>query len=363
LVPVECDVLVVGAGVVGLASARALPPHLSRILVESHDGFGREASSRNSEVIHSGIYYPPDSRKTRLCTEGRAKLYEYCAKQGVPHKKAGKILVAAERDEIGPLEARVAHAESLGIPVERWSPGQVKEREPRVRCLAAAHFPESGIVDSHSLMASLERELLDSGAVVAYRHRVTGIGKESGVWSVLVESPERTLEIKARVVLNAAGFAAADLSNRALGGRQYEHRPCRGRYFNLLGSWGSAFSGLVYPMPPKDGLGIHVTVDLAGRARLGPDVDWAGGLDCDWKALAGDFERAAARYLPGLTAADLSPGLIGIRPKLFVGGKAHPDFLVEEANGFVHCLGIESPGLTAALALGGEAARLAQAVG
>ena len=360
----SCDVLVLGAGAVGLSAARHLPQRWNRILVETHPSFGREASSRNSEVIHSGIYYPPDSLKTKWCREGRAQLYLYCAEQGVDFRKIGKLLIATETSELGALEARVTHARACGVPADIWTSAQVSAREPEVRAVAAGFFPESGIVDSHSFLAAMEEEFLASGGTLAYGHKLLSIESHESRWRAVASTGRETFEIDAGVVINAAGLSAARISNQALATDRFQHKPCRGRYLSLSPRWKGKFRGLVYPMPQNDGLGVHVTLDLTGAARLGPDVDWWEGPDSDlykveWEKLEAPFLEAGRRYLPALEREDLGPGLVGVRPKLFVEGQAHPDFLVEARHGFVHCLGIESPGLTAALPIGAEAARLA----
>ncbi len=360
----SCDALVVGAGVVGLAAARSLPSSWSRLLIDSWESFGRETSSRNSEVIHSGIYYPETSNKTAWCLDGREALYAYCETNRIAFRKTGKLLMAVSAEERESLAACLAHARRLGVPAELWSRAEVKAREPEVEGFEALFFPESGIVDSHALMASLEGEFVSSGGTAAYGHRLTDLSKAGTGWRATVAAGNSTIEIDARIVINAAGLGAARLSNWALGTTHYEHRFCRGRYLALSPRWRGRFKALVYPLPAKDGLGIHVTMDLAGQARLGPDVDWdideRKPYECDWESLRAPFFKAASPYLPNLRAEDLSPGLLGIRPKLYIDDISHPDFLVEARQGFIHCLGIESPGLTACLVIGKEVAKLAR---
>lgn len=350
----------IGAGVVGLAAAARLSETGQVVLVEAHGKFGQETSSRNSEVVHSGIYYPVDSHKTRWCLEGRRLLYDFCSRYGVPAKKTGKVVVATSGDEEAYLERLTGHAKGLGVPCERVSGEWIAEREPLVRAKSGVLFPETGIVDSHELMARLEGLSRDAGALLAYGHRVTEIARESGGWATIVQTGSESLRVLSPVVVNAAGLAAAEISRKALGHERYEHRFCRGRYFSLSGKYRGAFRTLVYPVPQKDGLGVHVTVDLDRVPRLGPDVDWATDhrysecqklYDCDWEALRAGFVGAARRYFPSLNPDEAQPGLIGIRPKLFLDGKASPDFLVENHQGFIHCLGIESPGLTSSLAI------------
>jgi L-2-hydroxyglutarate oxidase LhgO len=362
----ECDALVIGAGVIGLAVAAVLSERRSVILAEQHPSLGQETSSRNSEVIHSGIYYPPASLKTALCLRGREQLYAFCAEHGIGHARCGKIVVATEAAEEAYLDTLAAHCAALGVPHQRIGGVEVAAREPLVKAAAGLWLPETGIVDSHALMAALERRAIDRGAVLAYRHAVGAIERTAGGFRAAISGPA-PLYVRTPLVVNAAGLHAAALSNRVLGTGRYAHRFCRGRYFSLSGRYQGKFRRLVYPVPPKDGLGIHVTIDLAGCARLGPDVDWlaetgggipAGAYDCDWETLQPDFLRAVRRYCPQVAAGDLQPALIGIRPKLFIDGKASPDFLVENHDGFIHCLGIESPGLTASLAIAEKVAGL-----
>ncbi len=354
----QSDRVILGAGVIGLAIAARLGDAQTFVL-EAHEGFGRETSSRNSEVIHSGIHYPPDSWKTRLCLEGQNQLYAFCETRGVPHRQCGKLILGAP-EESDRLEAIATRAQALDVPFERWNASQVHRAEPSLTATDALYFPRSGIVDSHAFMGALEAIALRRETVLAYRHRVENITRIGSEFELSVETPNGKIEIRTPVVINAAGLAAAHWSNTALGTSRYEHRFCRGRYFNLSGKYRHRFQGLVYPVPQKDGLGVHATVDLDGYARLGPDVDWCtdshlenlpAHYRCDWDAIKEAFALSAKRLVPEIQSADLQPGTIGIRPKLFQGGKATPDFLVEAHGGWVHCLGIESPGLTSALAI------------
>lgn len=354
------QVLVIGAGVVGLAVAAELSKNQEVILAEQYPQFGRETSSRNSEVIHSGIYYPKDSLKTRSCIEGRKLLYEYCEKNQVPYRKCGKFVVATSLFEEEYLEKLFTHSKELGVPVEKVSKSFIEKKEPLIQVATGLFFPETGIIDSHQLMQKLEDEFKRNGGTTAYRHQVVEIGK-SGKWITGLKAPEENLTVESDIVVNCTGLNGAELSNRVLRTKKYSHRFCRGRYFSLAQKYQNKFQHLIYPVPVKDGLGVHVTIDTAGFARLGPDVDWCHPeknysevstlYDCDWEALRRPFAEAAKKYFPTLEEKEVSPGLIGIRPKLFLHGEARPDFLIENHDGFIHCLGIESPGLTAALSL------------
>ncbi len=365
MTPVECDQLIIGGGVIGLAVA-ARSGTANTLLVETHSGFGRETSSRNSEVIHSGIHYPADAWKTKLCIEGRARLTAFAQAKGLPWQSCGKLTVATVPDERAYLDRLAEHSRHLGVPAEFWNAERVTQAEPSLRVQSALHFPESGILDTHRFMAALERDAQNRGVSFAYRHRVVSVAPGSGGWDLEVESPQGTLRVRAERVVNAAGLGAAALSNLALQTSKYEHRFCRGRYFRLSARYQGRFGRLVYPVPNRDGLGVHLTIDMAGGVRLGPDVDWlppgpgalAGAYDCDWEAIRETFVNAGKRYCPELAAEDLSPDLIGVRPKLFLDGQAHPDFLMENHRGWVHCLGIESPGWTASLAVADRVAAL-----
>lgn len=358
---IQTDILVIGAGVIGLSVAAKLSQKAALILVESFPQFGRETSSRNSEVVHSGIYYPVGSLKTQACIEGRRRLYEFCEQFGVPFAKVGKFVVSTQPEEDAYLEKLAKHCQQVDVPVTRELGSVVMQQEPLIQVREAVFLPETGIVNSHALMAVFERQIVEQDGLVAYRHRVRKVHRDGNSWITQIQTPEGELEIQSEWVINAAGLAAAELSNAALQEQKYEHRFCRGRYFSLSQKYQNQFKSLIYPVPPKDGLGIHVTVDLDGFARLGPDVDWCLETknyaeietlyDCDWNTLQPVFTQAVRRYCPQVESKDLSPALIGVRPKLFIDGKAQPDFLIENLGGFIHCLGIESPGLTSSLAL------------
>jgi L-2-hydroxyglutarate oxidase LhgO len=358
---ISCDICVIGAGVLGLAVAARLSESAEVILVERHPGFGRETSSRNSEVVHSGIYYPVTSAKTKWCLRGRELLYRFCAERGVGCRKIGKLVVASAGDPTDYLEKIAAHSRELGVPCSPWDSKALAAVEPLVQAENALFFPETGIVDSHQMMAALEQEFMARGGTLAYRHEMTGVAFDGSNWILEVRSDGSSFRIKSPVVVNCAGLAAAEISNRFLGTKEYHHRYCRGRYFTLHNRYRDRFRHLIYPIPVKDGLGIHLTLDLAGGVRFGPDVDWAAGdpayadlshfYDCDWDSLRPSFLAAIQRYCPAIQPEDLDPGFTGVRPKLFVGGKEHRDFLVEHRRRFWHCLGIESPGLTACLAI------------
>jgi L-2-hydroxyglutarate oxidase LhgO len=361
-VAMESDLVVLGGGVVGLAIA-AQSGSPQTILLESHSRFGQETSSRNSEVIHSGINYPKDSLKTDLCLKGRKLLYAFAEKYSVGFRKTGKVVLGSTEAPWG-LEDLYRHSMELGVPVQHLEGETLKELTGHPLGGDALFFPETGILDSHELMGVLERLALDRGVVFGYSHTLVGVEKENGDWILIAESPERTLRIRTPRVVNAMGLAAAKWSSMALGTTKWEHRFCQGRYFVVAAKYRGSFSQLVYPLPERDGLGIHLTLDLDGNLRLGPDVEWlpedasAVCYAVEWDSLLSRFLASGRRFMPKLLPEDLNPGTVGVRPKLFIDSVAHRDFLVEAYDGWVHCLGIESPGLTASLALAEKTAEL-----
>jgi L-2-hydroxyglutarate oxidase LhgO len=359
----EVECVVVGAGVVGLAVARALALKGREVLVlERAWTIGFETSSRNSEVIHAGIYYPAGSLKARSCVEGRERLYAYCREHGVPHARLGKLIVAADAAEIPGLEKIAAAARANGVDELRWlDPADAKKLEPELRCAAALLSPVTGIIDGHALMLAYQGEAETAGATVVLRTPVeAGEVRNSGF--VLRIGGAEPAAIRCRLLVNAAGLHAPALA-RAIDGVPPDTIPpayfCRGVYFTLAGR--TPFRRLVYPVPVPGGLGVHITLDLAGQARFGPDVEWISGVDYAVDPARGDaFYAAVRRYWPGLEDGALQPGYAGIRPK--ISGPAEPaaDFLVQGPEthgvpGLVNLYGIESPGLTASLPLADEA--------
>ena len=362
--------LVIGAGVIGLACAaelarRGSPP----LVIERHRGPGQEATSRNSEVIHAGLYYEPGSHKAELCVEGRERLYHYCQSRQLGHKKLGKLVVATAPHEIATLEKiRARGLSNRAGALEILDAHEVRVREPRIRAAAALWSPESGIVDALGLCNALLAELEQSGGAVAWRAEVLRLEHRSGAWSVTYRNGGASEEqIEVGCLINAAGVQAdriaqaAGIEIDASGLRQH---PCKGDYFSISPQLGVLTQRLVYPVPVAGGLGIHLTPDLAGRFRAGPDVEWRAEPDLVIDAAkAESFSRAVARYLPELRAADLAPDYAGIRAKLQAPGEPARDFHIAEASalgapGLINLLGIESPGLTASLAIGNRVADL-----
>jgi L-2-hydroxyglutarate oxidase LhgO len=358
----DVDVLVVGAGVVGLACAARLRATGRTVLViERRSAPGLETSSRNSEVIHAGLYYPPGSLKSSCCVEGRRDLYDRCRIYQIPHRKLGKFVVATRAEECATLAEIRARALANGAGDLRWiEPAELARAEPRVRAVAALWSPESGIVDARALLHTYQMELENAGGAIALRTELIALERRAGGWCATAENGAERTAIAAAAVVNAAGLGAdavAALAGIDPDAAGYRQQPCKGDYFAVAPGLGPLTRHLVYPVPVAAGLGIHVTVDLGGRYRLGPDTEYVSearyDVDPD-KAEA--FAAAARRYLPELTAEHLAPDFAGIRPKLQGPGQPFRDFVIEEATAhgaerLVNLLGIESPGLTSASAI------------
>jgi L-2-hydroxyglutarate oxidase LhgO len=356
----EVECVVVGAGVVGLAAARALAVAGREVLVvERAFTIGFETSSRNSEVIHAGIYYSAGSLKARTCVAGRERLYAYCREHGVPYARLGKLIVAAEEAEIPGLEAIDGAARANGVDNLEWlSAAQAERLEPALRCAAALFSPATGIVDSHALMLAYQGDAEAAGATFVLRTPVLAARVRDGGFELAVGGDEPT-RLYCQALVNAAGLEAPALA-RHIDGLPPETIPpayfCRGVYFTLAGR--SPFRHLVYPVPVAGGLGVHITLDLAGQARFGPDVEWISEIDYAVDpARSRAFYGAVRSYWPGLKDGALQPGYAGIRPKISGPGEPAADFLVQGPEthgvpGLVNLYGIESPGLTASLPLG-----------
>ncbi|GIX23683.1 MAG: dehydrogenase [Caldimonas sp.] len=366
------DAVVVGAGVVGLAAARALALRgLETLVLEAETAIGTGTSSRNSEVIHAGLYYPAGSWKARLCVMGKAWLYEYCAGRAVDHRRCGKLVVATSVQQHAALQALMAQAAAHGVHDLRWlCAEEARALEPALACTAAVWSPSTGIVDSHGLMLALQGDLEAAGGVVALNSPVRRVRCTDAGFDVEAGADE-PMRLGARVLINAAGLWAPALAAR-IEGLPAEQVPrayfAKGSYFALSGR--CPFSRLIYPVPEAAGLGVHLTLDLAGQARFGPDVQWVqpdGQGRFDYRvdpARVEWFEAEIRRYWPELPAGRLQPAYSGIRPKLQAPGEPGRDFHLHGPRdhgrpGLVNLFGIESPGLTASLALGEVAAALA----
>jgi L-2-hydroxyglutarate oxidase LhgO len=365
----EVECIVIGAGVIGLAVARALALAGHEVLVLDRAWTtGFETSSRNSEVIHSGIYYPKDSLKATTCVGGRRRLYGYCREHGVAHARLGKIIVASDEAEIPALENIAAAARANGVDdVERLDAAEARRLEPELHCVAALFSPSTGIIDSHGLMLAFLGEAEAAGAMIVLRTPILAGRVRADGFELSTGGDEPDI-IRCRYLINAAGLYAPALA-QAIQDLPPETIPpayfCRGVYFTLSGK--TPFRHLVYPVPPPGGLGVHITLDLAGQARFGPDVEWIPSVDYTVNPERGEaFYAAVRRYWPGLRDGALQPGYAGIRPKISGPTEPAADFVVQGPSthgvpGLVNLYGIESPGLTASLALADEvASRMAE---
>ncbi len=372
----EVDCVVVGAGVVGLAVARALALAGREVIVlEAADGIGTETSSRNSEVIHAGIYYPANSLMARFCVAGRRRLYAYCAEKGVPHRNCGKLIVATSAREDAMLAGIKQRAETNGVEGMRvLSAAEAIALEPNLSCTSALLSPTTGIIDSHNFMVALQGDAENAGAVTVFLSPVMGgraVGRGAG------GGPRGGIEIdvggddpmtlRCRLLVNSAGLHAPGLAAR-IAGMPSDRVPAayyaKGNYFTLSGR--SPFSRLIYPVPVPGGLGVHLTVDLGGQARFGPDVQWIDEIDYTVDPSRADSFYAAVRtYWPALKDGALQPGYAGIRPKTVPKGAPGQDFVVQGSQshgvaGLINLFGIESPGLTASLAIADHVLEVAE---
>ena len=364
---VEC--VVVGAGVVGLAAARAFAMRGREVIVLEREGmFGSHTSSRNSEVIHAGIYYPTGSLRARACVAGKHALYRYCAEHGVAHRRVGKLIVAAEDSEVPRLEALRNTAAENGVPdLELLDAAEVARLEPAVRAVAGLLSPSTGIIDSHALMLAYLGDAEAHGAMLALESPLLGARVSAGGLVLEVGGAE-PMTLETRALVNSAGLGAQAVA-RAIEGFDPALVPelhyAKGNYYSMTGP--QPFSHLVYPMPAASVLGVHVTIDLNGRCRFGPDLEWVDCVDYSVDPRRAErFYEAVRTYFPDLTDGSLQPDYCGIRPKIHGPGEPQPDFLVQGpadhgVSGLVNLFGIESPGLTASLALADQVVTLTEA--
>ncbi len=364
---IEC--VIVGAGVVGLAIARRLARAGREVVVlEATEAIGTGTSSRNSEVIHAGIYYAAGSMMARMCVSGKAALYAYCRDHGIPHRNCGKLIVATRPEEADKLQSIRTRASANGVDDLQFLSGtEARALEPALACRAALLSPSTGIVDSHALMLSLRGEAEAAGAAFAFhaplsQARVKRDGIEIDVGG------EAPMSLQCRLLINAAGLGATTVARRIDGMPPGLIPPAylaKGNYFSC--SARSPFSRLIYPVPEPGGLGVHLTLDLAGQAKFGPDVEWIDSIDYTVDpARVEKFYPAIRRYWPGLPDGALTPGYAGIRPKIVPPAVAVQDFVIQNGRvhgvaGLINLFGIESPGLTSCLAIADHVAALAQA--
>ncbi len=364
---VEC--VVIGAGVIGLAIARRLARAGREVIVlEAAEGIGTVTSSRNSEVIHAGIYYKAGSLMARMCVSGKLALYEYCREHGIPHRNCGKLIVATTPQETERLQSIRAHAEANGVLDLQTLPGEAaRQLEPALNCDAALLSPSTGIVDSHAFMLALRGDAEESGAAFAF-HTPLLRGRALAGEIELDAGGETPTTLACRLVINAAGLAASAIA-RSIDGMPIELIPpaylAKGNYFSC--SARAPFSRLIYPVPEPGGLGVHLTLDMAGQARFGPDVEWIDAIDYAVDpARAERFYPAIRRYWPTLPDGALMPSYSGIRPKIVPPAVAVQDFLIQGPRdhgvaGLINLFGIESPGLTSSLAIADHVGKLADA--
>ena len=378
----QVDTVVIGAGVVGLAVARALALSGREVMViEKEVAVGQGVSSRNSEVVHGGLYYPTGSLKAKLCVRGKELLYAYCAERGLPYQQCGKLIVATDASQMEKLAKIEAQAAANGVPVQRLSSAQAKAIEPELECLAALRSPTTGIVSAHDLMTALQGDLENAGGMVALATQVESVrffkGNQalSGVFIAqsAMESGANAeqIELGFHHLINTTGLYAPLLARR-FEGLQSEHIPpahfAKGNYYSLAGK--APFKHLIYPIPEAAGLGVHLTLDLGGQAKFGPDVQWLEGInspdDIDYSVdprRADGFYAEVRKYWPGLRDGQLTPSYSGVRPKITAPHEAAADFVIQGqathgVRGLVNLFGIESPGLTSCMAIGEEVAEM-----
>lgn len=363
------DCVVIGAGAIGLATARSLArAGREVVIVEAEEAVGTGISARSSEVIHAGLYYPAGSLKARACVAGKEMLYRFCEEHGVPYRRCGKLLVATGEAELPKLEAVMAQAEANGVrDLRMLTAAEAKEMEPALSCAAAVLSPSTGIVDSAALMTALLGEAEANGAVLALATPVlAGVVEDGGI--VIETGGREPMALKARLVVNAAGLGAQAVAG-SLRGMPHDRIPplhlAKGNYYSLAGH--APFDRLIYPVPEAGGLGVHLTLDIGGQARFGPDVEWVDRIDYTVDPRRAEaFYAAIRRYWPDLADGALQPAYAGIRPKIERPGGHATDFVIQGSEGhgirgLINLFGLESPGLTSSLAL--AEAVLAQADG
>ncbi len=354
------NITIIGAGVVGLAMAEELSARHERVLlIEKNTGFGQETSSRNSEVIHAGIYYPHGFLKAVLCTEGNHLLYELCRERNIPHKRLGKLIVATDDEECKKLESIKKHAEGNGVSdLILLGKKQILTLEPEIRAKAAIFSPSTGIIDSHSLMRSFYVHAKANGAIIAFRAEVTAIHKEDG--SCELETNQGGYRLRTKILINSAGLYSdrlAALAGIDIDRMGYRLKYCKGNYFSA--SPAPKLNHLVYPVPPENtvSLGIHATLDLSNHVKFGPDSQYIDDIEYNIdEGRKASFYQSIKKYLPGIKEEMLNPDMCGIRPKLQGPGESYRDFVIKDERdngypGMISLIGIESPGLTSCIAI------------
>lgn len=359
----ETDVTIIGAGVVGLAIAAYVSQSNKRVVVaEKNPTFGQETSSRNSEIVHSGIYYPPNSLKARLCLEGRQLLYKFCEEGNIPHKRFGKLIVATNDKETAGLEDLIKRGEGNGVEeLSLLTGNEIKKIEPRISAVCAIYSPSTGIVDTHRLMKRLEHLAKDKGAIFAYGCEVIGIEKKEGGYQADIRDTDGgRITLFSRVLINSAGLHSEKIARMAgldIKRFDYELHYSKGEYFRVKASKSGLVNHLIYPPPEETSLGIHTVTDMQGEMKLGPNAFYVNDIDYDVDpSHKEEFYESAKPFLPFIEPDDLSPDVAGIRAKLQAPGEPVRDFVISEEGkkgfpGLINLIGIESPGLTASLAI------------
>ncbi len=353
---IEVDVAIVGAGVVGLAIAAEIAEQGKSVFVfERNSTFGQETSSRNSEVIHAGLYYPENSLKAKFCVEGNRLLYEICQKNDIPHKRFGKIILAVSEDEILGLEKIFEQAARNGVnDLELLSQSDIQQLEPNVKGRAGILSPSTGVIDTHALMQFFYKSAIEYGVEFLFETEVVRLYRIGERWKVSVRDWEGISELATKVVINCAGLDSDKIARLAgIDREDYRLHYCKGEYFSLSSKWRNSVSRLVYPTPEQAGLGVHVTLALDGMLRLGPNAYYVNEIDYKvTKDQKESFYQSAGRFLPTLEPDDLTPDFSGIRPKLQGPNDKFRDFIIVQEEqkgleGLINLIGIESPGLTA----------------
>lgn len=360
----DTSITIIGAGVIGLAIAEELSACNSDVfLIEKHPVFGQETSSRNSEVIHAGIYYTRNSLKARLCVEGNSLLYDYCKKFDIPFKNCGKMIVATNKEEIKIIESIRKTAAANGLELIMCNKDRISELEPDIFAVKALFSPTTGIVDSHCLMKQYETNTVNNGGQLVYGSEVTGIRRIKGGYEITLADPDKkAYKFTSQIVINSAGLTADKISEMAgIKDEKLKIMFCKGEYFRLKPPKNRLIKRLVYPVPHHnmEGIGIHVTVDMGGGVKLGPDVKYLDSNVYDYSLTSSkqeSFWSSARRFLPFLEFDDISPEMAGIRPKIQKPGDPQQDFYIAEETkrgfrGFINLIGMESPGLTSSIAI------------
>ena len=371
----DADITIIGAGVIGLAIAEKVSEDNKNVfLIEKHTSFGQETSSRNSEVIHAGIYYTKDSLKAKLCVEGKWLLYDYCKKYNVPYNNCGKLIVATSEEEIGVIEGIGLTAVRNGVDdLTILGREKIAELEPNIFALKALYSPSTGIVDSHSLMKQFETNAINNGCLIVYGSEVTGLNQIRNGYNISVlDSDKKDYQFTSGIVINSAGLTSDKVSEMVgISDDKLKIIFCKGEYFRLNPPKNRLIKRLVYPVPHTnmEGIGIHVTVDMGGGVKLGPDVKFLESNIYDYKLTGSNqeaFYKSARKFLPFLEFDDIVPEMAGIRPKIQKPGEPLRDFYIMEETargypGFINLIGMESPGLTSSLAIANYVDRLLKA--